>query len=167
MWHIMSGLMKRLHGMEEVVGSIPTRSTNHYHSVGKTSGSKLRVKDMAGKGIDRSALYLKRGLSIDVTTDLAWSRLRDLKSLRDIIVHRGGKSGESQEHQKTVDSLIGKYPEALELRNTDGFHEQIWMSMNLCRDLAQHISDFFERVFLASGLPNRHGILHSRTGCAT
>jgi hypothetical protein len=60
--------------------------------VGKNSGSKLRVKDMAGKGIERSALYLKRGLSIDVTTDLAWSRLKDLQSLRDIIVHRGGNA---------------------------------------------------------------------------
>jgi hypothetical protein len=135
--------------------------------VGKNSGSKLRVEDMAGKGIERSALYLKRGLSIDVKTDPAWSRLKDLQSLRNIIVHRGGKPGESQEHQKTMKSLIGKYPEALELRNTDGFHEQIWMSMNLCRDFAQHISEFFERVFVASGLPNRHGILHSRTDNAT
>jgi hypothetical protein len=135
--------------------------------VGKNSGSKLRVQDMAGKGIDRSALYLKRGLSIEVTTDPAWTRLRDLQALRDIIVHRGGKRGESQEHQKIMDSLIGKYPEALELRNTDGFHEQIWMSMNLCRDFAEHISEFFERVFVASGLPNRHGILRSRTDSAT
>jgi hypothetical protein len=129
--------------------------------VGKNSGSNLRVKDMAGKGIERSALYLKRGLSIiDVTADPVWGRLRDLQSLRDIIVHRGGKRGESQEHQRAMDSLIGKYPGALELRNTDGFHKQIWMSLNLCRDFAQNISEFFERVFKASGLPNRHGILY-------
>jgi hypothetical protein len=135
--------------------------------VGKNSGSQLRVTDMTGKGIERSALYLKRGLSIDVKTDPAWSRLKDLQSLRDIIVHRGGKRGESQEHKKAMDSLIAKYPDGLELRNTDGFHEQIWMSMKLCRDFAQNIGDFFERVFVASGLPNRHGILHSRTDNAT
>jgi hypothetical protein len=127
--------------------------------VGKNSGSKLRVKDMAGKGIERSALYLKRGLSIDVATDLAWSRLKDLQSLRDIIVHRGGKRGESPEHQNTMDSLIGKYKGGLELRDTDGFNQQVWMSMNLCREFAQHVSDFFERVFVAAGLPNRYGIL--------
>jgi hypothetical protein len=131
--------------------------------VGKNSGSKLRVEDMAGKGIERSALYLKRGLSIDVKTDPAWSRLKDLQSLRNIIVHRGGKPSQSQEHQKAMDSLIGKYPKALDLRNTNGFHEQIWMSMSLCRDFAQHIGECFERVFVASGLPNRHGILPSRT----
>lgn len=135
--------------------------------VGKNSGSQLRVTDMTGKGIERSALYLKRGLSIDVKTDPAWSRLKDLQSLRDIIVHRGGKRGESQEHKKAMDSLIAKYPDGLELRNTDGFHEQIWMSMKLCRDFAQNIGNFFERVFVASGLPNRHGILHSRTDNAT
>src|SRR5271166_1653552 len=113
--------------------------------VGKNSGSQLRVTDMTGKGIERSALYLKRGLSIDVKTDPAWSRLKDLQSLRDIIVHRGGKRGESLEHQKTVDELVKKYPQKLELRAADGFHEQIWMSMNLCRDFVRDVDGFFER----------------------
>jgi hypothetical protein len=119
-------------------------------------GSKLRVEDLVGKGVDRSVNYLKRVLSIDVRADPAWSRLKDLQSLRNIIVHRGGKPGESPEHQKRANELIKKYPQSLELRKTDGFHEQIWMSMNLCRDFANDIDGFFERVFKASGLPNRH-----------
>ena len=41
--------------------------------------------------------------------------------------------------------------EALELRKADGFHEQIWMSMNLCRDFAQNFDGFIERVFKAFG----------------
>jgi hypothetical protein len=129
--------------------------------IGKKRNSELRVNDMAGKGIERTALYLKRGLSIDLKTDPAWSRLTDLQSLRNIIVHRGGKPGESQEYQKQVDSLIRKYPALLELRDTDGFHEQIWMSTNLCQDFAQAIDGFFERVFMSCGLPNRHGVLHT------
>jgi hypothetical protein len=124
--------------------------------MGQQRGAKLRVKDMAGKGIDRSVGYLKLVLSIDVKADPAWSRLKDLQSLRNIIVHRGGKRGESLEHQKTVDGLVKKYPQKLALRAADGFHEQIWMSMNLCRDLVRDVDGFFERVFRASGLPNRH-----------
>jgi hypothetical protein len=104
--------------------------------MGKKRGSKLRVEDMAGKGVDRSANYLKGGLSIDVKTDPAWSRLKDLQSLRNIIVHRGGKPGES-ENRKRADELLSRYPKALEIRKADGFHEQIWVSMNLCRDFVQ------------------------------
>jgi hypothetical protein len=129
--------------------------------MGKRLGSKLQVRDMAGKGVDRSARYLERVLSIDVKTDPAWSRLKDLQSLRNIMVHRGGKRGESKEQQDTVDELVRRYPQALELRKADGFHEQIWMSMNLCRDFAQDIDGFFDRAFKASGLPNRHMQLES------
>jgi hypothetical protein len=124
--------------------------------MGQQRGAKLRVKDAAGKGIDQPASYLKLALSIDVKTDPAWSQLKDLQSLRNIIVHRGGKRGESPRHQETVDELVKKYPHKLELRAADGFHEQIWMSMNLCRDFVRNVDGFFERVFRASGLPNRH-----------
>lgn len=123
--------------------------------IGKRQGSRLGVKDMAGRGVQQSAIYLDRVLSIDVKTDPAWSRLNDLQSLRNIIVHRGGKRGESDEQRKTVDELVRRYPQSLELRKADGFHEQIWMSMNLCRDFAQNIDAFFDRIFVASGLPNR------------
>jgi hypothetical protein len=129
--------------------------------IGKKRGSKLRVKDMAGRGVEQSSIYLERVLSIPVKTDPAWDHLKDLQSLRNIIVHRGGRHGESQEHQKAVDELLKKYPQKLELRKADGFHEQIWMSMYLCRDFAQSIDGFFDRVFKASGLPNRHMQLDS------
>jgi len=124
--------------------------------MGQQRGAQLRAKDVAGKDIERSVRYLKLALSIDVKADRAWSRLKDLQSLRNIIVHRGGKRGESPEHQKTVDALVKKYPQNLELRTADGFHEQIWVSMNLCRDFVQDVDGFFERVFRASGLPSRH-----------
>jgi len=123
--------------------------------MGKKLGSKLRVKDMAGRGVDRAASYLERALSIDVKTDSAWSCLKDLQSLRNIVVHRGGKRGESAEDQKSVDDLVKRHPQTLALQKADGFHEQIWVSMNLCRDFAQEIAGFFERVFKASGLPDR------------
>lgn len=75
--------------------------------LGKKPGVKLRVKDVSGKGVDRSAIFWDRLLSIDVKTDPAWNRLQDLQSLRNIIVHRGGKRGESPEHRKQVDISSG------------------------------------------------------------
>jgi len=108
-----------------------------------------------GKGVDRSVNYLEHVLLIHVTTHPAWSHLKDLQSLRNILVHRSGKPGESQE----VRSLITRCPQALELRKADGLREQIWMSMNLCRDFVEDIGGFFERVFKACGC--RTGICNS------
>jgi len=129
--------------------------------MGQKQGSTLRIKEMPGKGVDRSAEYLKRGLSIDVKTDSAWACLKELQWLRNTIVHRGGKPGESPKDQKRAGDLVRKYQPALALWKADGFHEQIWMSMNLCRGFAENIDGFFERLFKASGLPNRHGQLDS------
>jgi len=124
--------------------------------IGKKQGSKLRVKHIAGNGVERSATFLDRVLSIEVKTDSAWSRVQDLQSLRNIIVHRGGKRGQSSEHQNEVDRLVKRYSQALEIRKIDGLHDQIWMSMNLCRDFALDVDGFFERLFKTAGLPNRH-----------
>ena len=129
--------------------------------VGETRSVKLQVKDIAGQGVEQSALYLKLGFAIDVKTDRAWSRLKDLQSLRNIFVHRGGRPGISDKHRKSIDDLIKRYPNDLELRRVDGFNEQIWMSMILCREFAKEIEGFFERLFKTAGLPNRHMQLES------
>jgi hypothetical protein len=132
--------------------------------VGNRQGSRFLVKDMHGSAVERSAIFLERVLSINVKKDPAWSCLKDLQTLRNIIVHRGGKPGESDDERKKVGELVSRYPPALELRKVDGFHEQVWMSMNLCRDFAQKGYGFFERVFKACGLPNRHLQLDSENG---
>jgi hypothetical protein len=125
--------------------------------VGKKRGSRVRVKDMADKGIDRSAKYLDLVLSINLKKDPAWSRLRDLQSLRNFIMHSDGKRGDSGEH--AIDDLVERYKGKLEFRATDGFglYEQIWISMDLCREFARWSEEFFERVFRIAGL-TRHGL---------
>ncbi|HEY6391735.1 MAG TPA: hypothetical protein VIX89_10685 [Bryobacteraceae bacterium] len=45
--------------------------------IAEKQGSKLRVKDMAGRGVERCAIYLERVLSISVKTDQAWIWLND------------------------------------------------------------------------------------------
>jgi hypothetical protein len=115
---------------------------------------------MAGKGIEQSALYLEMVISFPVKSDPAWCSLQDLQKLRNIIVHRGGKHG-SAEQQKILERLIDKYPQTLELRKVDGIHEQVWISMNLCRMFADGLVEFFERRFESADLPTRHGQLDS------
>ena len=112
--------------------------------IGKKRGSRVRVKDMAGKGIDRSAHYLDLVLSIDVKKDPAWSHLRDLQSLRNFIMHSNGKRGDSQEH--AIDDLVGRYEGKLEFRVTDGFGALMsrfgfrWISVGSLLDGAKNSS---------------------------
>ena len=112
---------------------------------------------MPGKGIEQSALVL----SLPVRTDSAWVCLHDLQSLRNIVAHRNGKRAESRKHQNIEKELIRKYPRTLQFRKGDGFDEQLWISMNLCRDFLESADGFFERVFKFAGLPNRHMQLDS------
>jgi hypothetical protein len=123
--------------------------------LGKKAGAKMRVKQVAGRGVEQAALYLENVVAFPIKSDPVWSLLHDLQLLRNAIVHRGGYRVDSPEHQKPIDDLIRRCPQKLELRG-DGMHEQIWISMNLCREFAQRIEDFFERTFKAAGLPNRH-----------
>jgi hypothetical protein len=129
--------------------------------IGKARDLKRRVEDTKGKGIEQSAKYLSREALISVT-DPPWTRLKDLQKLRNIIVHRGGRSGESQDHRSDVDKLVERYPQALTLLESGAFRDQtIGVSMDLCTDFARDTEEFFERVFKAAGLPNRHLQLES------
>jgi len=124
--------------------------------LGKKRDAKLRVKQVAGRGLEQAALYLEGVVSFPVKVDPVWSLLQDLQLLRNIVVHRGGNCGDSPDHLKAVDGLIRRHPNKLELLKADGVHEQIWISMNLCRDFAREIEEFFGRIFKSAGFPNRH-----------
>jgi hypothetical protein len=98
--------------------SRPPRKVPHFEtqldafaeSMGTKLKSNLRLRDMAGKGVERAANYLTLVLSIPVKTDPAWSRLKDLHSLRNIIVHRAARKflpHRGRQHRRS-DRGIGK-----------------------------------------------------------
>jgi hypothetical protein len=124
--------------------------------LGQKTGSNIRVKHLAGRGIDQAVCYLERVVSLDVKADPSWPKIVDLKELRNIIVHRGGRRGASQEQGATLEGLLRKYPVSLRLQKADGIHEQLWVSMDLCGEFAHEVEGFFERVFKLAGLPTRH-----------
>ncbi len=119
------------------------------------SATKIRARHMQGKGIEQYSIYLKLVHEIDLNTDKSWSCLRNLQSLRNIIVHRGGRRGESKEQRGEVNRLICAYPSRLELRQFE-MNDQIWLSMDLCSDFGRQIDGFFQRVFEKCGLPRQN-----------
>ena len=42
------------------------------------------------------------------------------------------------------------------MQSADGVQEQLWVSMNLCREFCDGINGFFVKIFKTTELPNRH-----------
>jgi hypothetical protein len=128
--------------------------------VGRTKKSAFRLEDIYGKGIEKARLFLLRVSAIDIRSDPSWKRLEDLHKLRNFIVHRGGKLAKSNDQQQAIEQLVSSYKGKLafpEEGRLYGFGE-IWVSMPLCRQFAQEVEGFFERLFKAAGFHDQHGI---------
>lgn len=125
--------------------------------VGKMRNASFRVKDIKGKGVEQATVYLQRLISLDVREDPAWSHLRNLQDLRNAIVHRGGKRGTSADQQKVMERLLTAYPGLLAFPDSprESPYGEVWISMNLCRQFAREVEEFFKRVFKAVGLPEK------------
>jgi len=136
-------------------GVVETRLFALADHLGRKRELKLRIKDVAGKGIEQSALYLERVLNVPVKTDSAWRHLVNLQDLRNLIVHRGGVPGASDAARRTADQLAQSYPGLIEVRKAM-LEESLWISMNACRQFQSTIEAFFERMFKITGLPNRY-----------
>lgn len=77
----------------------------------------------------------------------AWSRLTDLRELRNLIAHRAGNSSRIEKHRKTVDRLVKKYNGHLDVEKTpmDRWSE-VWISMDLCRRFTNDVEAFLGEV---------------------
>jgi hypothetical protein len=66
---------------------IETQLLGFAERLGQKRDAKLRVKQLAGRGLEQSALYLECVVTFPVRADPAWPLLQDLQLLRNIIVH--------------------------------------------------------------------------------
>jgi hypothetical protein len=120
----------------------------------QNAGSAFTPADIQGRGIDAAALYLERIGVYDVRQDAEWHRIVDLRDLRNLIVHRVGTKGQSDEQRKTAKRLEVAYSGQLQFPdNGSSWYGEVWISIHLCRNFLTAIEAFFRRVFKAMGLP--------------
>lgn len=118
--------------------------------IGKKKKSDFSVNDISGRGIEKAQTYLKRVATLDLTTDPGWSSLRELQSMRNVIVH---SMGTPKQNPKTIDHLVGKYQGLLDAPVDQwGRRQEIVIRMPLCRKWCEQIEEFFKRTFKAVGL---------------
>lgn len=57
----------------------------------ETENFSVQLKDMTGKGIDKSILYLEKVAGLPIKKDAIWKNLTDIQKIRNIIVHHDGR----------------------------------------------------------------------------
>jgi hypothetical protein len=120
-------------------------------------GASFKPSDMRGRGIEASALYLKRVGVFDARQDSAWQTVANLRELRHLIVHRAGTEGESDDHRRAALRLAATYPGRIVFPDGDwSWYGEVWVSIHLCRELIESVEGLFDRLFDALGAPPRY-----------
>jgi len=110
-----------------------------------------------GRGIEASALYLRRVGVYDLRQDEAWHMLCDLRDLRNLVVHRVGAEGDTEEHRKTAKRLAARFKEDIKFPDGLGpFYGEVWVSIPLCERWIATVEAVFDRVFGGLGVPPRY-----------
>jgi hypothetical protein len=119
--------------------------------------ARFSPSDVRERGIEGSASYLRRVGVYDVRQDEAWPTLCDLRSLRNLIVHRVGAKGDTEQHRKTAERLAAKYRDDITFPNGLGpVYGEVWVSIPLCDRFIVIVEGVFDRVFDSIGLPPRY-----------
>jgi hypothetical protein len=113
------------------------------------------VRDLKGSALEASVLFIKNLTGVDATKDPAWQHLRDMQTVRNIIVHRGGARGETPEQQKEFDQLVARHSDNLAQTIGLWLGKELWVSMRLCDNFVSEVDGFFRRLFKNLGLPEQ------------
>src|SRR5271157_2067100 len=98
---------------------LETQLAAYAERVGRTKKAARRLKDTKGKGIEQARRFLKQVSTVDIGSDPSWKRLGDLRALRNITVHGGGKLADSKKRQQVMDRLLRSYEGKLAFREAD------------------------------------------------
>jgi hypothetical protein len=124
--------------------------------IGRKHSVPFHVTDVGGQGIERAILYIKRITKHNSKEQPEWPAVSDLSKLRNLIVHRIGTRGESDEHRKAADELAGRYPSQLTFPPVGQWtYGEAWLSIPLCRRFIEAVERFFIALYIALDLPTK------------
>lgn len=110
-------------------------------------GFSIKHSEFRGDAISQVHLYLAKVAQIPLGTDLGWQRLRDLATLRNAIVHRGGRLGPDARKREKLREIAKRLPPGLTA--SDGWEKEsseLKVTFDLCRFFAKEAYAFFERL---------------------
>ena len=129
---------------------IETQLVGCAERVGRKKGTLFQVRDLKGTPLEATSLFLQRVSALPIQNDPDWNYLEDMRSLRNIIVHRDGRRGEQPKHRKEYQRLLDKYkPELSE--NPVGLDPELRVSVRLCMEFLEKSERFVKGLFIALG----------------
>lgn len=127
--------------------------------VAKDRNSAFRTRDINGSALESPVRLINAVTAVDAAKDTAWPHLKDLQMLRNIIVHRGGVRGQSEQHQQQFDELLGRHKDRISKIQDLWSGDSLWIPMKTCLFFVLEIEQFFKRLFKNLGLPT-DGVTH-------
>ena len=129
---------------------IETQLVGCAERVGRENDTLFQVRDFKSTPLEATSSFLHRVSALRIQNDPDWNYLEDMRSLRNIIVHRDGRRGEQPKHRKEYQRLLDKYKPDLS-ENPVGFHPELCVSVPLCMKFLETSEGFVKRLFIALG----------------
>ena len=112
----------------------------------KSKGLRFAPGDLRGSGIEAYATYLTKSEAFNVGGDKAWPTMKDLRDLRNLIVHGAGTPSK----RRTVNRLRHNLKEGFEYSRAKGsWWNEIWVSLELCQHFTDEVEEFAGRCLSA------------------
>lgn len=133
---------------------VETQLDAYAHRLQRARGLTLGVGDSHRKGTERAKKYIIKVVGIDIANDLGWREVSNLQKLRNIIVHRRGRQGDSRD-QQLVQGLLNQYPQDLSLTAAGLSDRELLVTFRLCSHFLREVEAFFHRFCAAAGFQNK------------
>ena len=118
--------------------------------VGQEKNTLFQVRDLKGGLLEAASFFLQRVSDLRIQDDPDWQYLKDMRALRNIIVHRHGRRGDLAKHQEEFDRLLEVYKPELSV-DPNGLEDELIVSIQFCREYGQKSEIFVKRLFISLG----------------
>jgi len=137
---------------------VETQLLAYAKRVGQREKSAFNLNGLKGSVLEKTALYVRKVSGLELTTKTRWKVLKDLQVLRNVIVHRAGKTGDDKKVQL---EQIGKIYPGLSFDDnpyTIEAEPELRLTIHSCRYFAREIEAFFKELLKEAGLPVETGL---------
>ena len=122
----------------------------HLRDCAKRTEERMKLRfgpdDLRHRGIERYATYLSKSGAFEAKADRAWLEITDLRKIRNLVVHKAG----TDIGHKVAKALKDRYRERFDyVEDGTGWWEEVWISVDLCRQFTETVEAFSERCFQA------------------
>lgn len=141
--------------MRSFVIYLHSLAEHHLNSIARSVRTRgqlvLDIAEIHGRPIERARIYLTKVAGLDVSTLGEWKELRDLATVRNILVHNGGEIGRDQKVRAKLRGLAGRVHGLSATDGWDTSHSELAFGHEFCVWASASAYRFFHRLLDLAG----------------